>query len=71
MIKAKISREKDIVRATYRGTPHGLCLETATMISDIYRGLQEKNPEAAAEFKQTLLVVLLSPNSPVWEVETE
>lgn len=69
MIKATISREKGITRAKVRGKVYDVCIETATLISDVWRGIKAKNPEAAKEYKQTLLAILLAPDSPVWEEE--
>ena len=70
MIKAKISKEKNIARFKTDGTVYDLCIETATMISEIYRCIGKKNPEAAKGYKQTILAMLLDPRTPVWEEET-
>ena len=71
MIKAKISKEKDIVRVQGKGNPYNLSLETATMVSEIHRDLKAQNPDAAAKYKQNLLIMLLGPGTPVWNAETE
>lgn len=49
------------------GTAEDLMVEVSTLISLIYQGINRKNPEAATGFKNSLIGVLLDPNSPVWK----
>ena len=66
MLKIHIKKDHKIkVNAT--GTAKDLMLETSMMINLVHHAIQQKNPEAAKEFKNNLLGVLLSPHSPVWK----
>lgn len=66
MIKCNIKRG-GLVRVKASGTYGDLIPETAMMIKVIYGNIREANPEAAMEYKNRLLGLMLDPNSPVWK----
>lgn len=67
MIKCNINKSKGWVRVRAKGIPHDLAVETSTLIEDCYQNLLNQNPEAAAEYKRTVLTLVLAPGSPVWK----
>lgn len=66
MIKCHI-KSKGNSRVKTSGTGKELMMETAFLISEIYKGILRQCPEVAAAYKEYLLVTLLAPESPVWE----
>jgi hypothetical protein len=66
MIKCNIKRDGH-VRVKASGTAHDLTVETSALIEDIYQSIHQQNPEAAKGYKNTLIGILLDPNSPVWK----
>lgn len=69
MLKCKINKDKGFVKVKAKGTPHDLAVESATLITDCFVNLHKQNPEAAAEYKRTVLASVLMPDSPVWKEE--
>ena len=70
MIKCHANYEKK--RRTWvkvDGTPKTLLAELCVVICEIYRAIKRQYPEAAQEFKNNLILMLLDPRSPVWEEE--
>lgn len=70
MIKCNVNKEK--MRHTWvkvDGTPKQLMTELCFLICQIYRAIKRHYPEAAQEFKNNLLFMLLDPRSPVWKEE--
>lgn len=67
MLKCHINKEKAKIWTKTSGTAHEIMVETACLIQVIYQAIREKNPEAAKEFKNKLLGVLLDPKTPVWK----
>lgn len=66
MIKCKI-KSNGSIRVKASGTVKDLTVETAALIEDIYQSIHQQNPEAAKGYKNTLIGILLDPNSPVWK----
>ena len=66
MLKCHI-KKSGWVRIKTSGTAADLVPEVALVILEIFRAIHKKNPEAAKEFKNRLLGVLLDPRSPVWK----
>lgn len=66
MLKCKIGKEKN-VKITCSGTAHELMLETSMLIQQIYQYIHKANPEAAKGYRSQLLIMMLKPESPVWE----
>lgn len=69
MLKCNINRKKKRVRVKGNGTAHDLMVETSCLIHDIYHHINKVAPEAARGYKNTLIVSLLDPDSPVWKGE--
>lgn len=68
MLKCNIRRGKrgyQLVKTS--GTAEDLMVEVSTLIALIFKGIREKNPEAAKGFKNHLIGLLLDPKSPVWK----
>ena len=66
MIKIKLNQKKKTARIKFKGTPHNLAVETATLIENIYLELLARNPEAADEYKRKIIAFAIAPDSPVW-----
>lgn len=69
MIKCRIDKAKKHVWVKAKGTPHDLMVEATCLIRDIFRHIHEQAPDAAQQFKNELIGVLLDPKSSVWEVD--
>lgn len=70
MIKCNIRTNGRVwVKAT--GTAAELVPEVGMVIMEIYRAIRKRSPEAAKEFRNRLIGLLLDPKSPVWEEETK
>lgn len=69
MLKCNINKAKKKVWVKGNGTPHDLMVEAATLIKDIHHHIREKAPDAAQQFKNELLGMLLDPESTVWKEE--
>lgn len=69
MIKCHIGKKKWRSKVKTKGTARDLVKETAMLISCIYKGIKEEYPDLAEAFKESLLAVLLHPQSPVWKEE--
>ena len=68
MLKCNI-KKGGTVRVKASGTAQDLMVETAALIQEVHRSINEKNPEAAKGYKVHLLGLLLDPKSPVWKGE--
>ena len=66
MLKCNIKR-KGHVRVKASGTAEDLMVETAALIEEVYKNINQQNPEAASGYKLALLGTLLDPASPVWK----
>ena len=67
MLKCNINKGKNKVWVKANGTPRIIMEESACLISDIYHNIQAQSPDAAKQFKNELLWLLLNPESPVWK----
>ena len=67
MIKCKISKKKKRSRIKANSTPSELVVETLALVQVLYDGLAKDDHEAAMEYKNTLIGVLLDPNSPIFK----
>ena len=68
MLKCNI-KKGGMVRVKASGTAQDLMVETGTLIQEVYRNINQANPDAAKAYKLNLLGVLLDPESPVWKGE--
>lgn len=66
MLKCNV-REGGSIYVKAKGPMDKLVTETAVVVQAVYRGIREKHPEVAKEFRNRLLGVLLDPESPVWK----
>ena len=66
MLKCKICKGKDI-KVQASGTADELMVETGMLIQQVYQSIRKQNPEAASGYRKQLLILLLSPDSPVWK----
>lgn len=65
MIKCNIQKcGRSRVKAS--GTADDLVPEVGLVIMEIFRAMHKKNPEAAKQFKNRMIGLLLDPRSPVW-----
>lgn len=71
MLKCKIKKtgRGHGIRLKADGTAKELMAETAAVIAMVYQNINKENPEAAKGYKNTLIGVLLDPDSPVWTGE--
>lgn len=67
MLKCHIDKDKKRVWVKGNGTPRTLMVEVTCLIGDIFRHINEQAPDAAQQFKNELLGMLLDPESPVWK----
>ena len=67
MIKCHINRVKNKIWTKGTGTAQEMMVETAVLIKQLFQGICQENPEAAKDYKNKLLGVLLDPKSPVWK----
>ena len=66
MLKCKI-KDRKFAGGKINGTQPELTKETATLIHMVYHGIRKQSPELATEYKESLLFMLLDPDSPVWK----
>lgn len=66
MLKCNIKRSGH-VKVKASGTAQDLMVETATLIQEVFRNINQHNKEAASGYKLALLGTLLDPKSPVWK----
>lgn len=71
MLKCKIDRNKGIakIKTEKETNARNVSVETLALIKTIYEGIHENSPEAAKEYKLTIIGALIDPKSPVWEVD--
>lgn len=65
MLKCKIKKGSRI-RVEAKGNGADLVAETGVMVQEIYRGIKRENPEAAQQYRLSVIGLLLDPKSPVW-----
>lgn len=66
MLKCNI-KKGGIVWAKAKGTASDLVPEIGMVVQLVYRSIRKKSPEAAKEFKNRMIGLLLDPASPVWQ----
>lgn len=70
MLKCEIKKGGTIqVKAS--GTAEDLMVETCALIKEVYRNINQQNPEAAKGYKNHLIVMLLNADSPVWKEDAQ
>ena len=69
MLICYLNNAKKRAWAKGKGTAHDLTVETASIIKALYRSFHVESPEAAEEYKLTIIGLLLDPDSPVWKGE--
>lgn len=67
MIKCKANRKKSYLKLKAGGTLREITTESLAIIQSIHEEIAAKNPEAAKDYKNTLLGVLLDPDSPIFK----
>lgn len=71
MIKCHINKKKSKIWVHTNGTAQDVMVESAVLIKQIFQGIHQENPEAAMDYKNRLLGVLLDPKTPVWNKAKE
>lgn len=66
MLKCNV-RDSGSIYVKAKGAADKLVTETAVVVQAVYRGIHDKSPEAAKEFRNRLLGLLLDPESHVWQ----
>ena len=67
MLKCNINRERKHVRVKAEGVPATITTEVLTLIKVINQSIEQKNPDAARAFRNTVTAAMLDPTSPLWE----
>lgn len=65
MLKCRIKRG-GTVWVSAKGTCYDLRTETLFLIQQVYRNIKDQNPEAAEQYRTSIIGCLLDPKSPVW-----
>lgn len=68
MLKCKIKRN-GLVMVKASGTCEDLQIETGVLVNNLYQNINKASPELAGAFKNTLIAMMLDPDSPVWKVD--
>ena len=69
MLKCKIDREKGTAKVQAKGTQGSVRTETLVIIKEIHKAIHAQNPQAADEYKRTIIGALIDPKSPVWKID--
>lgn len=68
MIKCHVQRRRrSRVWVKASGSLDELVPEACVVIALVYSAIHKKNPEAAKEFRNRIIGLLLDPESPVWK----
>lgn len=67
MLRCRMNKKKNRARVKAGGKLSELVTESAAIIRIVYESLAKTNPEAAKEYRRTLMGVLLDPNSPIFK----
>lgn len=67
MLKCKIDKKTGRIRVHTKGDLSTITTEVLTLFKDLHRNIEQQNPEAAKEFKNTVIGAMLDPRSPVWK----
>lgn len=70
MLKCKIDKKTGRIRVHTKGDLGTITAEVLCLFKDVHRNIERQNPEAAKEFKNTVIGAMLDPRSPVWKEET-
>lgn len=71
MLKCKIDKATGLVKVKAGGDLRNLTVEVLALVHEVYLGIEQQNPEAAKEFRNTLIGILLNPKGPMWKEEAE
>lgn len=69
MIKCKIDRGKGPVKVKAKGDVNTITVEMLALVHEVYQVIARKSPEAAKEFRNRVIGVMLDPRSPLWKEE--
>lgn len=69
MLKCKIDRAKGTVNVSTKGDLSAITVEVLALFKELHRGIAQQNPDAAREFKNTVIGAMLDPGSPLWKEE--
>lgn len=64
MIEARVSRSK--IELQCSGSLMNICAEVGTILQSIYRQLHANDPRAAKTFRQSVMLMVAAPDSPLW-----
>ena len=69
MIKCKIDRGKGPVKVKAKGDVNTITVEMLALFKEVHKNIEQQNPDAAREFKNTVIGAMLDPRSPLWKEE--
>lgn len=67
MLKCNINQKKKHVWLRTSGDLNTITVECLALFKGVYRGIEKQNPEAAKEFKNTVIAAMLDSSSPLWK----
>lgn len=70
MLKCKIDKAKGPVYLKTKGDLATITVEFLALFRQLHYGIAQQNPEAAKEFRNTVIGAMLDPRSPLWKEET-
>lgn len=70
MLKCRMDQAKDHVWVKTKGDMNTITVEVLALVHEVYQGIAQKNPEAAKEFRNTVIGAMLDPRSPLWKEES-
>lgn len=66
MLKCRIKTGGTVYVAA-KGNVYNLRTETLALIQEVHRNIKKENPEAAEQYRTSIIGCLLDPRSPVWK----
>lgn len=70
MLKCRIKRG-GTVYVSAKGNVYDIRTETLALIQEVHRNIKKENPEAADQYRTSIIGCLLDPRSPVWNEKEE
>lgn len=67
MLKCNIDKDKGKGYLKSKGDIDNVIVEALTLIKQLYLGIEQESSAAAKHFKNTIIGMLLDPDSPVWK----
>lgn len=65
MLKCRI-KIGGTVYVSAKGNVYDIRTETLALIQEVHRNIKKENPEAADQYRTSIIGCLLDPRSPVW-----